>query len=115
MAWWQVIIWIKDGSFTDAYMRHSTSMNAMLRKSLNFISIHDNRCTYTTEVSVPDSKDHGANMGRTLEGHLFASFFLSYRQVSIIRRTLVGNKNVDPSDVVGAAPVSAQITSSFST
>ena len=34
-----------------------------------------------------------------------------YRQVSNIRRTLVGNKIVDHSDVVGAAPT----TSSFST
>ena len=40
-----------------------------------------------------------------------------YRQVSnIIRRTLVGNKIVDHSDVVGASPVgAAPTTSSFST
>ena len=39
-----------------------------------------------------------------------------YRQVSNIRRTLVGNKIVDHSDVVGAAPVgAAPTTSSFST
>ena len=39
-----------------------------------------------------------------------------YRQVSNIRRTLVGNKMVDHSDVVGASPVgAAQTTSSFST
>ena len=41
---------------------------------------------------------------------------LSYRQVSDIRRTLVGNKIVDYSDVVGASPVgAAPTTSSFST
>ena len=39
-----------------------------------------------------------------------------YRQVSNIRRTLVGNKIVDHSDLVGASPVgAAPTTSSFST
>ena len=39
-----------------------------------------------------------------------------YRQVSNIRRTLVGNWTVDHSDVVGASPVgAAPTTSSFST
>ena len=39
-----------------------------------------------------------------------------YRQVSNIRRALVGNKIVDHSDVVGASPVGAvPTTSSFST
>ena len=41
---------------------------------------------------------------------------LDYRQISNIRRTLVGNKIVDHSDVVGASPVgAAPTTSSFST
>ena len=40
----------------------------------------------------------------------------NYRQVSNISRTLVGNKIVDHSDVVGASPVGAvPTTSSFST
>ena len=40
----------------------------------------------------------------------------TYRQVSNIRRTLVGNYIVDHSDVVGASPVgAAPTTSSFST
>ena len=40
----------------------------------------------------------------------------AYRQVSNIRRTLVCNKIVDHSDVVGASPVgAAPTTSSFST
>ena len=44
------------------------------------------------------------------------SYQLAYRQVSNIRRTLVGNKIVDHSDVVGASPVgAAPTTSSFST
>ena len=39
-----------------------------------------------------------------------------YRQVSNISRTLVGNKIVDHSDVVGASPVGAAPTTfSFST
>ena len=39
-----------------------------------------------------------------------------YRQVSNIRRTLVGNQLFDHSDVVGASPVgAAPTTSSFST
>ena len=42
--------------------------------------------------------------------------FLMYRKVSNIRRTLVGNKIVVHSDVVGASPVdAAPTTSSFST
>ena len=41
---------------------------------------------------------------------------LSYRKVSNIRRTLVGDEIVDHSDVVGASPVgAAPTTSSFST
>ena len=40
----------------------------------------------------------------------------NYRKVSNIRRTLVGNKIVDHSDVVGASPAgAAPTTSSFST
>ena len=41
---------------------------------------------------------------------------LIYRQISHIRRTLVGNKIVDHSDVAGTAPVGAAPTTySFST
>ena len=41
---------------------------------------------------------------------------IQYRQVSNIRRTLVSNKIVDHSDVVGASPVgAAPTTSSFAT
>ena len=40
---------------------------------------------------------------------------LQYRQISNIRRTLVGNLILDHSDVVGALPVgAAPTTSSFS-
>ena len=41
---------------------------------------------------------------------------ITYRKTSNIRHTLVGNKIVDHSDVVGASPVgAAPTTSSFST
>ena len=44
------------------------------------------------------------------------NFKAGYRKISNIRRTLVGNKIVDHSDVVGASPVgAAPTTSSFST
>ena len=43
-------------------------------------------------------------------------FHVIYRQVSDIRRTLVGNLIIDHSDAVGAPPVgAAPTTSSFST
>ena len=53
-------------------------------------------------------------------GHVFSQsvpkFDSDYRQVSNIRRTLVGNNIFDHSDVVGASPVgAAPTTSSFST
>ena len=42
--------------------------------------------------------------------------FTKYRKTSNIRRTFVGNKIVDHSDVVGASPIgAAPTTSSFST
>ena len=47
---------------------------------------------------------------------LLTSFNYSYRKVSNINHTFVGNKIVDRSDVVGASPVgAAPTTSSFST
>ena len=47
---------------------------------------------------------------------LVANTGLRYRKTSNISRTLVGNKIVDNSDVVGASPVgAAPTTSSFST
>ena len=44
------------------------------------------------------------------------NWFLCYRKTSDISRTLVSNKIVDNSDVVGASPTgAATTTSSFST
>ena len=44
-----------------------------------------------------------------------AAMVLIYRKTSNIKGTLVGNKIVDHSDVVGASPVGAAPTTSFST
>ena len=47
---------------------------------------------------------------------MLQDIYKGYRQVSNIKRTIVGNKIVDHSDVVGASPVgAAPTTSSFST
>ena len=47
---------------------------------------------------------------------IISRHLLNYRETSNISRTLVGNKIVDNSDVVGASPVgAAPTTSSFST
>ena len=55
-------------------------------------------------------------MNGRLEFHFRFGTSDIYRQVSNIRRTLVGNKIVDHSDVVRAKPVgAAPTTSSFST
>ena len=53
---------------------------------------------------------------KTLSGATSPYIYHYYREVSNIRRTLVGNWIVDHSDVVGASPVgAAPTTSSFST
>ena len=47
---------------------------------------------------------------------MYSAWRLTYRQTSNVMHTLVGNKIVDHSDVVGASPVGAAPTiSSFST
>ena len=47
---------------------------------------------------------------------MWSFYLINYRKTSDISRTLVGNKIVDNSDVVGASPVgAAPTTSSFST
>ena len=48
--------------------------------------------------------------------HFLFTLKMKYRQISNIRRTLIGNKLVDHSDVGGASPIgAAPSTSSFST
>ena len=60
---------------------------------------------YTTETDVMDELDFSRFVFKMSFGRI------SYRKVSNISGTLVGNNIVDHSDVVGAAPT----TSSFST
>ena len=51
-----------------------------------------------------------------MEAVVVGDLFYTYRKTSNISRTLVGDKIVDNSDVVGASPVgAAPTTSSFST
>ena len=55
-------------------------------------------------------------LASALEGLPLKYKYHKYRKVSNIRRTLVGNKIVDHSDVVGASPAgAAPTTSSFLT
>ena len=48
------------------------------------------------------------------EAPMGIQFHANYRKVSNISHTLVGNKIVDHSDVVGASPVGAAPTTSLS-
>ena len=75
-------------------------------------------------MPAPDNYAHATefSMKQVLAWNKVVYFYLklfdieTYSQVSSIRRTIVGNKIVDHSDVVGASPVgAAPTTSSFST
>ena len=61
-------------------------------------------------MNINDSVQEGSNSSAN------ARELLQYRKTSSISRTLLGNRIVDNSDVVGASPVgAAPTTSSFST
>ena len=61
-------------------------------------------------------QEQNKDVGRLICPEGYVVLKQTYCQVSNIRRTLVGNKIVDHSDVVGASPVgAAPTTSSFST
>ena len=78
----------------------------------NFVSYFAQRKKHDTCNSEMNNIEFAFPVTNTL----VAALFVRYRQVSNIRCTLVGNKIVDHSDVVGAAPVgAAPTTSSFST
>ena len=72
-------------------------------------TLHSSLCWYVIDaISIVQSDENEAT-------HLF-TILMTYRKVSNIRCTLVGNKIVEHSDVVGAPPVGAAPTpSSFST
>ena len=71
------------------------------------------------EKGVTDGQTDGRTDGQTdglSQSHSCLVAAKKYRETSNISRTLVGNKIVDNSDVVGASPVgAAPTTSSFST
>ena len=61
-------------------------------------------------------KDLLSDGTKHLQEWVLICWCITYRKVANIRRTVVGNRIVDHSDVVGASPVSAApTTSSFST
>ena len=65
---------------------------------------------------VPDNGLASSGVETSTGTILITLAYYTYRKVSNIRRTLVGNEIVDHSDVIGASPVgAAPTTSSFST
>ena len=78
---------------------------------------------HTFDVSFGVMGREKPNTKTNIDSSCFTALFLDkyqtakcrprlYRQVSNIRRTLVGNEIVDNSDVVGASPVGAAPTTS---
>ena len=77
-----------------------TPPGRVIRQARSAIIFHPSYCIYSASVLLID----------------FFGDTSYYRQTSNMRRTLVGNKVVDHSNVVGALPVgAAPSTSSFST
>ena len=125
IAWrWPGIIWTNDGSF---YWCIYASLG------LNVLTSHfqpfprDNAAFAINHVNIVPADVLAALSGHLQPLHadvdhpmdnglLLRKFQAIYRKTFNIRRTLVGNKIVDHSDVVGASPVgAAPTTSSFST
>ena len=78
-------------------------------RSISLISNQKNCGTDWTEIIITDNAYMICQMLSAWKTYI-------YRKTSNISRTLVGNKIVDNSDVVGASPVgAAPTTSSFST
>ena len=79
--------------------------------------VHRNQVSTEFHISLLEKKVNGKTAITVIQYDYNAvSKFNNYRKTSNIRRTLVGNKIVDHSDVVGASPVgAAPTTSSFST
>ena len=87
------------------YEHHSQTFEKTIKENVK--SLQKKEVSYEASVSsTTRSEVHSAMNGQTI----------LYRKTYNIRRTLVGNKIADHSDVVGASPVGAAlITSSFST
>ena len=91
-----------------ACMRHSASMNSTT--SFRFVwqrSVH-----HCSLFSIFDFISLSIDTGRCLWYYAGFATEIMYRKTSNISRTLVGNKNVDHRDVVGASPVGAAPTTS---
>ena len=84
----------------------------MARHQIDDRPLSEPMLTRFTDAYKGDDLKNGSNC----TNHDRFEHLSTYRKVSYIRRTLVGNKIVDHSDVVGASPVgAAPTTSSFST
>ena len=71
-----------------------------------------NMAGWLTSAISDDSSNSCGDNDDVIHGHRGSVCLGNYRQVSNIRRTLVRNKLVDHSDVVGASPVGAAPTTS---
>ena len=77
---------------------------------------HDRESKHDFVKTVPGKWQTLCVFCKTSLSHYTGFTVLNYRKTSNISRTLVGNKIVDNSDVVGASPVgAAPTTSSFLT
>ena len=76
------------------------------------IQCHHHSCDTINSLRPSDTSMHEWSRPSLLQILACHLGFVNYRQVSNIRRTLVGNKIVDHSDVVGASPVGAAPTTS---
>ena len=75
-------------------------------------TIHEFVFFYHLVISGSFFEKTSAFFCKTYTGLVKVNISNKYRQVSNISRTLVGNKIVDQSDVVGASPVGAVPTTS---
>ena len=83
---------------------HWVKLSAKLWKSANC----DQKLSSDGEQ---DTSSH-QSLSYSLRRQVISNYGIDYRQTSNIRRTLIGNKFVDHSDVVGASPVGAAPTTS---
>ena len=116
----EILIEIQTFSMKKMHLKMSSAKRWPFSLVLNVLRkvAHGKTCKYTfhdilrhtksssQHITINKNEDHALLSSSNSEG---------YRQVSNVRRTLVGNYIVDHSDVVGALPVgAAPTTSSFS-
>ena len=121
---WQIVIigsgngwaidWNNDDTDVNKLRRCVATVSAGLAHALDSLAQQEltKLCTNRfnlTGVRVKKQQQHiYLNVG--LQGTLGTQTDITYRQLSNIRRTIVGNEIVDHSDVVGASPVGAAPT-----